>query len=516
MNKKLTLVFSIWAVLLLFFTAPTLAQSQGWCGTSDFEAITQRLLKNKQALKDGTVITRNAITYVPLTFHLISESDGSGQVSVRKVLEQMTALNRDFADTDLQFYLNTVFSELSNSTIYQAQSSFLAQNQMETIRDDNGIDVFLVKTVSGNANQPGTALGVYSPFRDWIIIANRDVNAISGTLSHEVGHFFSLNHTHYGWDSKAWDHDNPTPNPVGNTSPEGIPTELQDGSNCQTSGDFICDTPPDYNFGLGWRKDGDTCAPYDAGVKDPKGTVVDPMESNHMGYFISCDDYDFTTEQITVMKADYNSSGRRYLRNGYVPNLNEITEIPVLKDPINDKVTPGYNLVDLIWEGVPEAEYYLVQVDRLPDFSFDLQEFVTEGTSITIQDLTPDRFYFWRVFAFSQYDTDGLPANFGRFKTGKDMVSATNYIEGVNDWYISPNPLETSQSLRLYMNSERNFEADIKIFNLAGQQLSAVEGHYFNSGRSVLNLEAADLARGMYIVSIQTEDAIINRKLVVN
>ncbi|MEZ4948184.1 MAG: hypothetical protein R2784_02135 [Saprospiraceae bacterium] len=51
-------------------------------------------------------------------------------------------------------------------------------------------------------------------------------------------------------------------------SPNGSPTELQDGSNCTTAGDKICDTPPDYNFGL---INGNSCY---GGAKDPNGVTA--------------------------------------------------------------------------------------------------------------------------------------------------------------------------------------------------------------------------------------------------
>ena len=47
------------------------------------------------------------------------------------------------------------------------------------------------------------------------------------TLSHELGHYFDLYHTH-------------------ETS---FGTECPSGSNCQSAGDMVCDTPADPNLG---------------------------------------------------------------------------------------------------------------------------------------------------------------------------------------------------------------------------------------------------------------------------
>ena len=511
MTNKIYLVFLSFLFLL---SSQLQAQQTGWCGTTHFDVITKRLLKNKETINKGIAYSRTPV-YIPVKFHVVTKNDGTGGVSYRKLLEQLSALNTDFEDTGFQFYFRNYFDDVKSSTVYQAQSSFLANNEMIAARDDNAIDIFLVDIVSGNPDQPGSALGVYSPFRDWVVIRNNQVNASSGTVSHEVGHFFSLNHTHNGWDSKQWNHSNPTPKQVGNTSPDGVPTEKQDGSNCQTAGDFICDTPPDYNFGLGWSKDGDRCAPYDGGVKDPNGDVVDPMENNFMGYFIACDKYIFTTEQMELMRADYNSAFRSYLRSDYIPNLNPITNSPVLVQPIGGETTAGYNIVNLEWNGVANADRYLLQVDRLPDFSFNLQEYVVDGTSYTLTNLEASKNYFWRVIPFNEYDTDALPTQSERFKTGAGLVSATDQIEGLNNWFLTPNPLKAQNAFYLHMNTSQSFVANVKVYNITGQEILRLDAHQFNIGQSNLTIDASDLNVGMYIVTIQTDKAILNKKLMV-
>ena len=510
--------YTFWTFLAILFIFPLLgnAQMDGICGTTETELITKRLLRNKEKLKNGMVQFRNAVKYIPIKFHIVSESDGTGGVKLSRVLEQIQALNTDFEDSEFQFYIDGDFNYISNGTIYQSQSSFAAKNTMEAQRSDNAINIFLAKVANhGNSsNDNGVILGYHSVFRDWLVIRNDQVNLNSGTMSHELGHFFSLNHTHYGWDSKAWDHNDPSPIQVPATSPGNIPTEKQDGSNCQNAGDFICDTPPDYNFGFGWSKDGDRCANYDAGVKDPNGIEVDPMENNFMGYFIGCDEYVFTPGQIDVMTADYNSSARNYIRRSYVPNLNDISEVPVLSSPINDEITEGYNKVTLDWEGVPNADRYLVQIDRLPDFSFSPEEQVVFGTSAIFLDLDPDKFYYWRVFPFNEYETSAGFTQNERFRTGNDIVSAS-YIEGVKNWFISPNPLVNSNQLNLSLNTDEAFEADIKLFNLTGQQIQALPQQSFEIGQNNIQIQVGDLPKGIYVVTIQTADAILNKRLVI-
>jgi len=488
---------------------------EGICGTDHTELITERLLKNKEALKRGQVQRRNAISYIPIHFIVVGKADGSDRVKLSRILDQIDALNEDFLDSEFQFYLEGDIKFLDNNIVYDSQTSFAALSKMEEQKSRSAMNIFLVNTAKhSSGSSDGVILGYYSSLRDWLVIRNDNVNRASGTLSHEIGHFFSLNHTHSGWESKSWDHSNPSPTQVGFTSPGNIATERQDGSNCQTSGDFICDTPPDYNFGFGWIKDGDRCAAYDGGVKDPNGDVVDPMENNFMGYFISCSDYEFTDGQNSVMLADYNSNGRTYLRKTYTPNLNEVTTKPALVEPIAGETTEGYNRVDLTWNAVPQADRYLVQVDRLPDFSFELREQIVNDPSAIIRDLDPNKNYYWRVRPFNEYDTDALFSNSERFKTGTDLVS-TNNIDGVNNWFITPNPLAEKNNVNLVLDSEVTFDAAVKIYNITGQEVQAIDNQGFGVGRNTLSLDTAPLSKGIYIVTIQTGNAVLNRRLVI-
>ena len=61
--------------------------------------------------------------------------------------------------------------------------------------DANAINVHIVKTYSGGG-------GVYNSFSDVIVIprAVAKIEQKPSTLSHEVGHYFGLEHTHRNWD----------------------------------------------------------------------------------------------------------------------------------------------------------------------------------------------------------------------------------------------------------------------------------------------------------------------------
>jgi len=89
------------------------------------------------------------------------------------------------------------------------------------------------------------------------------------TAIHEMGHFLGLFHTFE----------------TGN--------ELVDGSNCETAGDMICDTPADI--------DGNTTnCQYNDQQKDANGDYYTPYLSNYMSYYGSCT-CRFTNGQYNMM-----------------------------------------------------------------------------------------------------------------------------------------------------------------------------------------------------------------------
>jgi len=261
-----------------------------------------------------------------------------------------------------------------------------------------------------------------------------------------MGHFFSLAHPFFGWEPPSnpaaypgYDPNNPGTtsyagwneqyfgNPVGNFAPSydfsgQIRNELVDQSNCNTAADGICDTPPDYLFAYSPLQTG--CNEWDGGAMDPSGTEIDPMENNMMSYFSGCSNFTFTTGQKDAIVADIASNARAYIRPNYTPELTEITEAPVLVEPAEGITAEGYNSVKFDWDPVGGAQRYFLEIDRFNNFSFDPLRYVVEGTSLTVEDLDPNRTYYWRVRPFAEYVTCGTPFSEVRsVLTNADVVS---------------------------------------------------------------------------------------------
>ena len=104
-------------------------------------------------------------------------------------------------------------------------------------------------------------------------------------VAHELGHFFGLLHT---WEKST-----------------GL--ELVDGSNCTTTGDFICDTeadPYDIILGIPTHSADSTCnaVPFD---QDTNGDWYLPPTNNIMSYYTDLCDQKFTVGQLNYMVNQY-------------------------------------------------------------------------------------------------------------------------------------------------------------------------------------------------------------------
>lgn len=511
--KKIAILF---VAGLLAMSAAYAQEQRGVCGTTleDQLLFETRLLENIETANSGQAATdRNAIQYIPVHFHLVGDAAGNGKVKESRVLDQLCALNTAFAPMEFRFYLSphpthgTIFNyTLNNNNIYTNQTAWTTMNAQ---RHPNALNVYIVDVAAPSGNQPGLTLAYYSPQRDWVVSRRDQISGVSNnsTLPHEFGHFFSLQHTFLGWESDPFDDAYPGWPVAPATSPGGIATERVNQTNCTTAADKLCDTPPDYNFGYG----ANSCT-YSDGAKDPNGTLVDPMENNMMGYFNFCNVYTFTPQQRNVVLADRATSARNYLNNSFSPATTVInTPTDLLVSPANGATVPFYDDILLEWKAVPGANYYLLETDLVSSFiSPNAQSWVVSGTSRLVTSLVANRTYFWRVRPFNEYVTCAESRQ-GSFKT--PLTSAVQTIEGLTAWQVAPNPLQEEMPVKLLVQSERNFEATARIFDLAGREVFEQNGLQFAEGSNVATLTPGNLDNGMYLLVLQSGEGRAVRKL---
>ncbi|MEL6718743.1 MAG: hypothetical protein AAFP82_08510, partial [Bacteroidota bacterium] len=324
---------SVLTFLSLLFASTMIAQHNFSCGMNKdgVKLLEERLLHYKIQLKTNQVESRSEISFIPIVFHLIANDKGLGRVAESNLLDQLCQLNEDFASQRIQFYIKNL-NYIDDGELHERHND--DRDRLRQQRDNSALNIFIVKDANNeNPIDNGITLGYYDPQRDWLVMRKDEINGRSIVLTHEVGHFLGLLHPYNGWDFEPWEeaiHGNPAPS----RSPNGVATELMDGSNCERSGDFLCDTPPDYHFSFG-SSDCD----YSGNALDPVGVKVEPQELNYMANFTNgCvrNDYFFSPQQSEIMKMNLQDPARNYLRNSFIPTDASFPKAPTLETPSNE------------------------------------------------------------------------------------------------------------------------------------------------------------------------------------
>lgn len=525
----------IYIFLMTFFFAPLSTKAQQTatipvCGISSQDA--QIIYNNMIELRERYPIVAfpRAVAYIPVWFHLVAKSDGTGRVSMLKVLEMLCEWNRLYSanGVNLQFYIKGI-NNINNSNLYDGARTFAGETLIKSNKKADGINLFLVNNANDASQPNATVLGYYlnsstgTPYdADWLVIIKQQVSVLGAvTIAHEIGHFFSLPHTFFGWESCPFQPTSTSPcaPTTVNCFDGGVYTvenaaRTGTSANCSTAADGFCDTPPDYNLGFGYSG----CS-YIGLTCDPKGIKIDPDEKNMMGYFTGCEST-FSTMQKAAMQNNYlNHAKRAYLRTGNVQPIATAFTLTTatLIAPINGAKTTNYNNFTLSWQSVPNATSYAVEISKSATF-FDSRVFVATTNAININNsmapgyLVSNLTYYWRVKPYNSYAACGTISAAQTFKTG--LLNEAKEIVGVSSFDVSPNPLSKSAVLNLNLTTETPFEAQIKLYNIAGK-LVKIENRFFDIGFSSQTISVSDLNSGLYILSIESENGILNKKVIV-
>ncbi|MCP4439769.1 MAG: T9SS type A sorting domain-containing protein [Aureispira sp.] len=218
--------------------------------------------------------------HIPIQWHVIGtsapNSDGEyGYLNGESLLRSLCQTNDDYHKFGVDFYLNNSPSYWNQSLLYTSQGvgdamlSYWMGIYKDTVGDP--LNLFVA----------GTGRPYYTSALDVIFLEKGRFYPGNSTLTHEIGHLFSLNHTFYGFGDDNYVTDimtsssntkQATPSII---STLGLPVQVEnlhrpnDGSgdeNCQYAADGFCDTWPDYAFG-----------PAMSGCGDYGGTAIDPL-----------------------------------------------------------------------------------------------------------------------------------------------------------------------------------------------------------------------------------------------
>ncbi len=221
--------------------------------------------------------------------HIFKDSLGNSDISETVINMNFDSLNVDFSPIcasfnicEFVYHSNFQYDTLLTDYEWGEVKNLYNREKRINVYYVNEILFLMPKEVCGFA----TLSGIGMLYDSGIAIKKFDCcGPDSKTLSHEFGHYFGLMHT--------WEAD--------------LGAELADGSNCSTSGDFICDTPAD-PFIEGDDPndyvDPNTCQFYSL-KKDANNQFYNPLVGNIMSYYQDQCNCGFTYQQYLKMANTY-------------------------------------------------------------------------------------------------------------------------------------------------------------------------------------------------------------------
>ncbi len=313
--KKISTYLLGLIMLLIANTNSAQNKSGNWCFTDEqtqlLEQLNPSIIQQRQDFEDflsnfkGTFdpTAKKAAIVIPIVFHVITYN-GNGNVSKADIQNAVNVINQDFqrlnpdaantralfqpyaATLDVEFRLAHLDPN-GNCTegIVRIEDSrtMLADDAIKSASYWNSkkyFNVWIVDFIDGSA--PPSYIAGYAQFPSSGINTTFGVmidnSFLSGrTLTHEIGHCFNLLHTF----------------------------QSGCGSNCGSSGDLCCDTPPVSTSSGTCDYTENTCT-NDANGADPyNANVLDQIE-NYMSYN-ACQNM-FSLDQKTRMMATLNST----------------------------------------------------------------------------------------------------------------------------------------------------------------------------------------------------------------
>lgn len=417
---------------------------------------------------DLDLLRRGGDILVPVQVHILGNDDGVGYYRLDQLYGSFCDLNERFEPTGFYFFISGEINYVDNDTWYE-HDFFQGSNMMQANNVAGKVNMYFV-------SDPAGACGYYSPFRDAVAIAKSCAGVGETTITHELGHFFSLPHTFFGWESGE---------------PPLSQQERVDGSNCSSAADGFCDTPPDY---APYRWNCPTTGPF----TDPNGVSFVPDGTFYMSYSNDACTERFSLEQQDAMRANLIGRGSSLPVGGPDPVA---LDSAVLVEPLDGATETAYNFTVLKWNGVPDATQYLVTVALNSTMSAVVEQVVVSDTFFICPELNQDRRHYWSIKPLTPSSFCAPTSEVRLFTTGEVFSGISPTGESLLGLAAWPNPKQANQPLQLSVESGAAFQVQVRLIDLAGRTMAQRQWN-LQSGNNRTEWELPALPSGMYMVEL--------------
>ena len=263
----------------------------------------------------------HTIYSIPIKAHIIRTSGGTDGLNDGELKAAIATLNSIFSESSLEFILYGEINYIDNDNFYHFKS-----NEEKALVETNNlsglVNIYFTDYIENTSDE--SICGYAHNEENYDVIIMNNSCATNGTsLAHELGHFFSLIHTHGIYNDQ-------------------LTKEFVNGKNCNEEGDQICDTPADPKL---TSKNQNNFCRYIGDEKDCNGDTFTPDTGNIMSYSMKgCRSY-FSKQQLSRMYAYY-LSVKNYLNMDTTSNLKNVVgneksgklNIKIFPNPISGDV----------------------------------------------------------------------------------------------------------------------------------------------------------------------------------
>jgi hypothetical protein len=436
--------------------------------------------------------------YLPIALHVCANTDGSNMaMGLSDAVMRICEMNTHYKSAKMQFYIKKL-DIIKNTNINSPTSTVNQGTLAASYKTASSINVFIVKLASAS----GIAVcGYYSPTvgssLDHVIVETGCMQSGSTTLSHEVGHFFSLRHTFYGWEGQ-------TTSSTGNASST---KEKVDRTNCTTAGDGLCDTSPDYLFSR-WTCDANGRSPalvnfgtIQVKLQDANGATFTANGKNFMSY---SNDYcmtEFSADQTAKMKSQIATFSSRIALT---------TQTPAIKDSIYQNISfvapvnafdtfEVYNDVTLRWKKSSNTSAYIIKLCRTfpaggSCLNTILETMVTDSF-LNVTNLATNTNYIISVYPFNGYDLCRNNKKTIIFHTGETVANVENAQQAAILENPYPNPVASGATITLNIVNQPE---SVSLVNANGTVIKLDSRLQINDTQ--LSIDTQALSSGVYYI----------------
>jgi PKD repeat protein len=351
------------------------AQNTIHCGTeidaSNIESLRQQNQQWNLAGQNNNSRAYSGTThFVPVQIHIIRETAGTGGISGGDALAAFDRMNEFYIDASVHFFQCSPVNFIDNSTYYNYDKT-----QKSALDAAYGVSDVVNIYVANTVTSGTTPICGHSTFPGGLdfLIQSTSCMKNGSTLSHEMGHYMGLYHTH-------------------ETS---FGDEAVNGSDCNGEGDLICDTPADPRLSTSSNLNQSGCIYYGTDT-DENGQPYSPMVNNLMSYSGKGCRTEFTTMQqakilntLTVSRSYLNcgisvsTDAKFYVRSTpdcttgkqfdfynislgnptiYIWNFGDGSGVSAQESPTYSYANPGVYTVSLTIIGLSGTDNYTQQV----------------------------------------------------------------------------------------------------------------------------------------------------------